>query len=109
MDSYFVPLLVVVAGLGILLQRVSVLSARIDRLSRLEGMLDSLLRHAGVHYDPLENVTADVREALERGEYILAIKKLREATGIGLKDAKVKIDELRLRIQSPAQRGEAGR
>jgi hypothetical protein len=39
---------------------------------------------------------------LERGEYLLAIKRLREATGIGLKEAKEQIDELRLRRERHA-------
>jgi ribosomal protein L7/L12 len=43
-----------------------------------------------------------VREALERGEYVLAIKKLREATGIELKEAKEQIDELCLRRERHA-------
>jgi hypothetical protein len=97
MDSSFVFTLVVVVSFGILFQRLSALSGRVDRLSRLEGKLDALLRNAGVAYDPLESLTPDVREALERGEYVLAIKKLREATGIGLKEAKEQVDELRLR------------
>jgi hypothetical protein len=102
MDSNFVFTLVVAVGFGIMFQRLSTLSGRVDRLSRLEGKLDALLRNAGVAYDPLENVTPDVREALERGEYVLAIKKLRETTGVGLKDAKEQIDELRLRTERHA-------
>jgi hypothetical protein len=102
MDSNFVITLVAAVGFGILFQRLSALSARVDRLSRLEGKLDALLRNAGVVYDPLENVTPEVRAALERGEYVVAIKKLREATGIGLKEAKEQVDELRLRRERHA-------
>lgn len=102
MDSNLVLSLVIVLGFGILLQRLSGLSARVDRLSRLEGKVDALLRNAGVSYDPLGDVTPDVREAVERGQYVLAIKRLRQANGIGLKEAKEQIDELRLRGQKPA-------
>jgi ribosomal protein L7/L12 len=53
-------------------------------------------------YDALQDVTPDVREALERGEYVLAIKKLRETTGLALKEAKEQVDELRLRREKNA-------
>jgi hypothetical protein len=102
MDSNLAFTIVLVVGFGILFQRLSALSARVDRVSRLEGKLDALLRHAGVDYDPLAEVAPEVRDALERGEYVAAIKKLREATGMGLKEAKEQIDELRLRREGHA-------
>ena len=43
------------------------------------------------------DVPASVREALDEGETILAIKRLREATGMGLRDAKLMVDEMRRR------------
>jgi hypothetical protein len=85
---------VVVGSLFLLLWTVK---KKLDRLSRLEGKLDALLREAGVSYDPLGDVAPGVRDALERDDRILAIKKLREATGLGLKEAKAHVDELRLR------------
>ena len=66
-------------------------------VSRLEGKIDALLRQQGIQYDPLGEVPAQVREALDQGKRILAIKRLREATGLGLKDAKDQIDELQRR------------
>jgi ribosomal protein L7/L12 len=88
---------VVVVGSARLFQHVSELARRIDRLSRVEGKLDALLRHAGVGYDPLAGVPPEVQEALDQGKYILAIKRLRAATGLGLKEAKEQVDELRRR------------
>jgi len=41
--------------------------------------------------------SSDVQEALDRGEVILAIKRQRQATGLGLKEAKDYVDELRRR------------
>ena len=102
MDSTFVLTFVVVLGFGILFERISDLSRRVDRLSRLEGKVDALLGHDGVKYDALESVPPDVRQAVERGEYVLAIKKLRQTTGVGLKEAKEQIDELRLRTERHA-------
>ena len=89
----------------VLLQRLLVLGARLDRLSRLEGKVDALLRANGVNYDPFSTVPASVQQALEQGEYILAIKRLREATGLGLKEAKEAIDELRRRQRGSVESG----
>ena len=64
---------VVVAGLiGIGLALVSIkftaLERRLNRLSRVDAKLDALLKHAGVRFDEYQDVPADVREALDRGE-----------------------------------------
>jgi ribosomal protein L7/L12 len=81
----------------LLLVRLSALERRINRLSRLDAKIDALLRHSGVEFDEFHDVPADVREALERGETILAIKRFRQATGAGLRDAKEFIDDVRRR------------
>jgi len=52
---------------------------------------------AVLRLDQSQDVPADVREALERGETILAIKRFRQATGAGLKEAKEFVDEVRRR------------
>lgn len=75
-------------GIALLFIRLAALERRIDRLSRLDAKVDALLRHSGIAFDPYQGVPSDVREALERGKTILAIKRLRQATGIGLKEAK---------------------
>jgi ribosomal protein L7/L12 len=77
--------------------RLSALERRLNRLSRLDAKVDALLKHAGVQFDEFQDVPADVREALERGETILAIKRFRAATGVGLKEAKEFVDEIRRR------------
>lgn len=84
-------------GLALLFIRLSSIERRLQRLSRLDAKIDALLRHAGVRFDAFEDVPADVREALERGETILAIKRLRQATGVDLKEAKEFVDDLRRR------------
>jgi hypothetical protein len=87
------------AGIGITLLfiRISVLERRLNRLSRLEAKVDALLRRSGVAFDPFQDVPPEVQDALERGQTILAIKRLREATGVGLKEAKEFVDEVRRR------------
>ena len=93
---------VIVGGLigiavAVLVIKVSTLDQRLNRLSRLEAKVDALLKHGGVRFDEYQDVPADVREALDRGETILAIKRFRAATGAGLKDAKEFVDEIRRR------------
>jgi len=85
------------AGIALLFIRLSVVERRLNRLSRLEAKVDSLLRHSGVEFDAFQSVPADVQEALERGETILAIKRFRQATGAGLTEAKGFVDEVRRR------------
>ena len=85
------------SAIAIVLVRLSDIERRLTRLCRLDAKIDALLGNAGIHFDPLQDVAADVREALERGETILAIKRLRQATGAGLKEAKEFVDEVRRR------------
>lgn len=85
------------AGMALLLVRLAAVERRLDRVSRIEGKVDAMLDHAGVEFDAFQSVPADVKEALDRGETILAIKRFRHATGASLKDAKEFIDELRRR------------
>ena len=63
-----------------------------DRLARVEAKIDRLLAELDVTYDPMAALPANVKAALDRGETIEAIKLLRQATGMGLKDAKDRID-----------------
>lgn len=84
-------------GIALLFIRLSALERRLNRLSRLEAKIDALLRRSSVEFDPFQDVPPGVQDALERGQTILAIKRLREATGVGLKDAKEFVDEVRRR------------
>jgi ribosomal protein L7/L12 len=84
-------------GIALLFMRLSALERRLNRLSRVEAKIDALLKNAGVQFDQFQDVPPDVREALERGETILAIQRFRWATGAGLKEAKAFIDDVRRR------------
>ncbi len=95
-EAIFVSVLIAI-GIALLSVKLSALEQRLNRLSRLDAKVDALLKHAGVHFDEFQDVPADVREALERGETILAIKRFRAATGVGLKEAKEFVDEVRRR------------
>ena len=84
-------------GVAIVLMRLSAIERRLNRLSRLDAKVDALLRGAGIRFDEMQVVPPDVREAIERGETILAIRRFRQATGAGLKEAKDFVDEVRRR------------
>jgi hypothetical protein len=89
------------AGVGLLYSivfgRLSAINRRLDRLSLLDAKVDALLKAGKVKFDPFENIPAGVRECLEHGETIEAIKQYRLATGVGLKEAKDFVDEIRRR------------
>ena len=78
-------------------QRLASIEKRLGRLARLDVKIDLLLRHAGVEYEPYKNLPCDVVDALRRGNKIQAIKHYREATGIGLKEAKDFIEDVQRR------------
>src|SRR5438132_45428 len=61
------------------------------RLSRLEAKVDLLLKHAGLDFP---KAPPGVQDALDRGDKIKAIKLYRDATGVGLKEAKDFVEEL---------------
>ena len=82
--------------------RLAMLERRVATISRLDAKLDAVLRHAGVPFDPYENVSADVVDALRRGQKIEAIKYYRAVTGAGLKDAKDFVEEVQRRAGSGA-------
>ena len=92
-------LLGIVLGIGsaLLFNRLSSIERRLNRLSRLDAKVDALLKHAGITFDELHDCPPDVREAIDRQEVIPAIKRYRQATGAGLKEAKEFIDEVRRR------------
>src|SRR5262249_9409658 len=75
------------------------------RLSRLEGKLDLLLKHAGLTYDPKVTPPPGVLEAVQRGEQMRAIKLYRQATGSGLGEAMDFIEGLAKQVQSARERG----
>ena len=91
--GFVIPLI----GLAVALvfMRIASLERRINRLSRVEAKLDALLKQQGVRFDEFQDVPPGVREAIEQGERILAIKRFREARGVDLKEAKEFVDEIR--------------
>jgi hypothetical protein len=93
----FLPLIIVIviaSGIVLsLLARMAEFRQRLDRLSRIEGKLDALMRHFNLRFDPLDGVPPDVLAALRQGQKIEAIKRYRQATGAGLAEAKEAVEE----------------
>lgn len=84
-------------SIALLFIKLGAIERRLDRLSRLDAKVDALLKASAVEFDALRDVPADVREALEQGNTILAIRRFRQATGVGLKEAKDFVDEVKRR------------
>ena len=80
----------------VLLRLISI-EPRIAAISRVDAKLDLLLAQAGIVFDPYKDVPPQVTEALQRGEKIQAIKHYREATNVGLKEAKDFVEEIQRR------------
>jgi hypothetical protein len=74
--------------------RLSKIEPRIARISSVEGKLDLLLKVGELEYDPYQNVPSEVADAIRSGKKIEAIKRYREATGVGLKEAKDFVEEV---------------
>jgi ribosomal protein L7/L12 len=78
--------------------RLDPIAKQIATISRIEGKLDLLLKHAGIEYNPYKNVSPRVVDFLKRGKKIEAIKCYREENaGVGLKDAKEFVEEVQRR------------
>ena len=101
MNELLLPLLISagIAGVFVALigARIGSIEQRLGALSRLEGKLDALLKQQGIRFDPYADTPPAVLDALRRGKTIEAIKEYRAATGVGLKEAKDYVDELRRR------------
>lgn len=87
-------ILCVLAVILIFNMRFASLEKRVFVLRRIDAKIDLLLKHAGIEYDPYKNLPEGVVRALQRGEKISAIKSYREATGVGLKEAKDFVEEV---------------
>jgi hypothetical protein len=94
--------LVALMALGLILLfairvRLEGLQSRIAAVTRVEAKLDLLLKQANIKFDPFAQVSDDIVEALRANRKIEAIKLYRQATGVGLKEAKEFIEEVQRR------------
>jgi hypothetical protein len=77
--------------------RLDGIQRRLAVVSRVEAKLDLLLKQANIKFDPYAHVSNDIVEALRKNQTIEAIKLYRQATGVGLKEAKEFIEEVQRR------------
>jgi len=97
------PLVVGILGvlalllLSILGARINEIHKRLGVLFRVEAKLDLLLRQANIKFDPYQAVTLEIRQAIQEGKKIKAIKLYREMSGVGLKEAKDFIEQVQRR------------
>ena len=88
----FLLLIVLLLGIG---RQATEIRKRLAVQSRLEAKLDLLLGRAGLTYSPFEHLPPTVTAALQNGDgKIAAIKLYRDATGVGLKEAKDIVEEV---------------
>ncbi len=85
---------------GLICSTISLKPWERARLSRLEAKVDLLLKHTGLAYDPMAAVPSGVLDALQGGNKIEAIKLYREATGVGLAEAKDRVEELQTSLKA---------
>jgi ribosomal protein L7/L12 len=70
------------------------------RVARLEGQVELLLGRLGFgDAFPRSSGDAEIEDLLRRGKKIEAVKRYRERTGLGLKEAKDAVDEIERRIR----------
>jgi hypothetical protein len=67
---------------------------RARMLGRIEMKLDLLMQQAGVAFAPYLDLPAEVIDALKRGDKLNAVRSYRAATGVGLKQAKERIEDV---------------
>ncbi len=107
MDTPYLVLTVTLALVGVLLL---LLNAQVvkqtpdntsHRLARIERKLDKIMAHLNIEIEPDTRVDANVEELVRAGKMIEAIKAYRKANrGVGLREAKQAIDELKRRINA---------
>lgn len=81
--------------IGLLILIIAILVSPPDssdfKINHMDKKLDRIMEHLGMEK---MNIDEELRELLAEGKRIPAIKRLREETGMGLKEAKEYVDDL---------------
>jgi ribosomal protein L7/L12 len=96
-ETFLLGLVIGALAAAVAVGRIASRERHSRALSRLEAKVDALLKHEGIQFDPYKDLHPRVLDALRRGEKIEAIKEYRQATGVGLKEAKEYVDEIERR------------
>ena len=92
-EPLLLGLIIIVAITAVVIASRAPVERRARSLARLESKIDALLKHQGVTFDPYANLPAPVVDALRRGRKMEAIKEYRLATGVGLLEAKERVED----------------
>jgi ribosomal protein L7/L12 len=90
---FAVTVSLVLVALAVAGGRRSTVDRQEQRLAAVERKLDLLITHLGIH-EPEPDIPGAVLQELVAGRKIQAIKAYREATGVGLKEAKDAVELL---------------
>jgi ribosomal protein L7/L12 len=94
MESFAPLVWALIAITGVLLVfsgRRNLPEAQSRRLAAIERKLDLIMENLGIE-EPEPDVNGEVLRELQAGRKIQAIKAYREATGVGLKEAKDEVE-----------------
>jgi len=80
--------------LGLFLYLTSYISQLKDELRRTNLTLNKIVKHLGIEEEITENIDYELKSIISESGRIKAIKRYREVTGVGLKEAKDYVDNL---------------
>ncbi|WP_313756695.1 ribosomal protein L7/L12 [Tissierella sp.] len=89
-------------SMGLIVILFTIFSTNISELhrnqKRIESKLDKIMEHLGLYESSIEHIPDELKSELvqlvSENKRVKAIKKLRDATGMGLKEAKDYVDAL---------------
>ncbi|GAA4534112.1 ribosomal protein L7/L12 [Amycolatopsis samaneae] len=93
MDNALLWLVIALLFLGVLAYASQGTKSLEHRLARVERKLDLVLGHLGVD-EPGTELAGEVEALLRQDKKIVAIKRYREVTGAGLKEAKDAVERI---------------
>jgi ribosomal protein L7/L12 len=80
--------------LGLFAYLISYISQLKDELRRTNLTLNKIVKHLGIEEEITKNIDYELKIIISEGGRIKAIKRYREVTGVGLKEAKEYVDNL---------------
>ena len=80
--------------LGLFTYLTSYISQLKDELRRTNLTLNKIVKHLGIEDEIIENIDYELKNIISEGGRIKAIKRYREVTGVGIKEAKEYVDDL---------------
>lgn len=95
MDNKTIWIIMGCIMLGVIFTIVNQLQSDI---ARINATLYRIEKHMGVVNEETENIDEELKVFISEGKMVKAVKRYREATGLGLKEAKEYVDRLKDRL-----------